>query len=295
MPKSTATRHPVVVDEQVTGMHVGVKEAVAQGVAQEALGHDARQVLQVDALGFERGMVRQMRAVDPFERQHFLGGAIPVDRRHAKSRIVLGILRHFGQSRGLEPKIHLERDRAAQGRHRLDQPEPARFCGYVFRMARGEREGVLIDREAPLDAGPQHLDRDRSHSVGVLDLGAVHLRDRGGRDRGAERRRRSGRSAGRRPSQRSRPLPHAGTAACGPADFRAHARSRVRPRPAGWRGIARASHRWDRVASVLQRGGRLHHPCPAARSVWRRAIRSRAGTGSSAGSSSRNTPSRANT
>ena len=169
-------------------MHVGVKETVAQGVAQKALGHDARQVFQIEALRFERGMVRQMRAVDPFERQNVLRGAIPVDRRHTKSRIALCVLRHLGQRRGFEPKIHFERDRAAQGRYRLDQPEPAGFRGKFLRIARGEREGVLVDREAPFDARPQHLDRDRAHPVFTLDPGAVNLRDRGGRDRGAKRR-----------------------------------------------------------------------------------------------------------
>ena len=35
MPKSTATTWPVLVDQQVALVHVGVEEAVAHGVAQE--------------------------------------------------------------------------------------------------------------------------------------------------------------------------------------------------------------------------------------------------------------------
>ena len=41
MPKSTATSRPSRIDEQVAGMHVGMEEAVAQRLAQEALDHRA--------------------------------------------------------------------------------------------------------------------------------------------------------------------------------------------------------------------------------------------------------------
>ena len=128
----------VGVDEQIARMHVGVEEAVAQRMAQEGLDHRARQVLEIEALGLERGAVVQRRAVDPFQRQHVLGGAVPVDRRHAEIRIVLGVLRHLGQRGGLEPQIHLERDRAAQRRDGLDQAQPPRF--------RRQALGVLAPR-----------------------------------------------------------------------------------------------------------------------------------------------------
>ena len=42
MPKSMATMRPSVVDEEIALMHVGVKEAVAQGVAQEGLDQGPR-------------------------------------------------------------------------------------------------------------------------------------------------------------------------------------------------------------------------------------------------------------
>ena len=38
IPKSTAARRPVAIDEQISLMHVGVEEAVAQRMAQEATG-----------------------------------------------------------------------------------------------------------------------------------------------------------------------------------------------------------------------------------------------------------------
>ena len=141
-------------------MHVGVKEAVAQRVAQEGLDHGAREALEVEALGLKPRAVGQRRGVDPFERQHVARGAVPVHRGHAEVRIVAGVLRHLRERGGLEPQIHLERDRAAQRVDHLDQAQPPRLRRHALGVARGEGEGVEIDLEAPLDARPQHLHRD---------------------------------------------------------------------------------------------------------------------------------------
>ena len=178
------------VDEQIARMHVGVEEAVAQRVAQETLDHLVAERRQVVALGLERGMVVERRAVDPFHRQHFARGAVPVDRRHAEAFVLAGVLRHLGQRRGFEPEIHFHRHRARQRRHRFDRPQPLRFEREILRHARGEQEGVEIDLEAALDAGPQDLHRHRLAAAVVVDFGAMHLRDRGGGDRGPEARHR---------------------------------------------------------------------------------------------------------
>jgi hypothetical protein len=55
MPKSTATSRPVLVDEQVARVHVGVEEAVAQRVPQEILDHRAAEI-------FGRSIPAQPRA-----------------------------------------------------------------------------------------------------------------------------------------------------------------------------------------------------------------------------------------
>jgi hypothetical protein len=47
-----------------------------------------------------------------------------------------------------------------------------------------------IDAEAPLDAGPKNLDRDRLAALGRDDLGAVHLRNGSRGDGGSKRRER---------------------------------------------------------------------------------------------------------
>src|SRR5580658_4564462 len=71
----------LIVDEQISGMHVGVKEAVTQCVAQKRLDQRAGKPAQVEALGLQAGAIRKWRRVDPFERQNFLAGAVPIDGR----------------------------------------------------------------------------------------------------------------------------------------------------------------------------------------------------------------------
>ena len=167
-------------------MHVGVKEAVAQRVAEKGLDHGARELRQIEAFGDQPRAVRQRRGVDPFQRQDVLGGAVPVHRRDAEIRIVLGVLGHFRKRRRFQAEIHLDRDRAAQGVDHFDQPQPPRLGGKLFGAARHIHEGAQIAMETRLDAGPQHLDGDGLGAVRRRDLGAMHLRDRGGGDRGSE-------------------------------------------------------------------------------------------------------------
>ena len=42
---------PRVIDEQISGMHVGVEEAVAQRMAEECLDHGAGEPLEIEAVG----------------------------------------------------------------------------------------------------------------------------------------------------------------------------------------------------------------------------------------------------
>ena len=221
-------------------MHVGVKEAVAQRMAQEGLDHRAREALEIEALGFEQRAVGERRRVDPFEREHVARGAVPVHRRHAEVGIVAGVLRHLRERRRLEPQIHLDRDRAPQRLDHLDQPQPPRLRRHALGVARDKGERVEIDLEASLDLRPQHLHRDGAEATVGDDLGAVHLRDRSGGDRRAERREQVGQRLAQRGSRRrARPRP-AGTAASCPAAPRGRAPVARRPHPAASPGTGRA-------------------------------------------------------
>ena len=242
MPKSTATSWPSRVDEQIARMHVGVEEAVAQRVAQEGLDHACgrapagRSPRASSAARSCSGVPSIHSSVSTSAR-----GAVPVDRRHAEVRIVLGVLRHLGERGGLEPQVHLERDRArAASRPSRSRRSRRASADSALGVRAREVEGCRDRAEAPLDAGPQHLHGDGLAAVGVDDLGAMHLRDRGGRDRRAERRDRPRSAACRAPPRpRLRPRP-AGTAPSGPAALRDRAPARRRPRRAGSPGTGRA-------------------------------------------------------
>ena len=176
----------VVVDEQIAGMHVGVEEAIAQRVPQEALEHSVAERRQIEAAGLERGAVIEWRAVDPFQRQYLTRGAVPVHRRHAEVQVRAGILRHLGERGRFQPEIHFHRHRAGERRHRFDRPQSLRFDRQAFRLARGVEEGIEIEFEAALDVGPQDFHRHRLVDAFLRDLRPMYLRDRGGGDGGPE-------------------------------------------------------------------------------------------------------------
>ena len=159
-------------------MHVGMEEAVAQRMAQKTLDHLAAEIGQVDLRLFETGVIGECNAVDPFHRQDIVGGAVPVDRRHAEVRIAARILRHLGERGRLQPQIHLHRDRALHGVDDLDQPQPARLRRIGFGLVGDKEEIGEVAAEARCHMGPQHFYRDRMTRTVPKHLATMHLRDR---------------------------------------------------------------------------------------------------------------------
>ena len=74
-----------LVDQQVALVHVGVKEAIAHGVAQERLQRGEAQFPQIVAGGFQGCVIGNRDAVDPFERENAERGAAPIDCRDAEA------------------------------------------------------------------------------------------------------------------------------------------------------------------------------------------------------------------
>ena len=166
MPKSTATSLPSRVDEQVAGCMSAWKKPSRSAWRRKVWITRAAERRQVEALGLERRAVGERRAVDPFEREHVARGAVPVDRRHAEIRIVLGVLAPSRDSAAASSRrsISIVTERAQRLDH-LDQAQPPRFGRIALGGARREGEGVEIGLEAPLDAGPQHLHGDSALSA----------------------------------------------------------------------------------------------------------------------------------
>ena len=180
MPKSTATMLPVLVDEEIAGMHVGVEEAVAHGVAEEGLHQPRAELFQIVALRRERVAIGDRGAVDPFKRQDPARAPAPIDHRHAEALVVLRVLRHLRDGGGLHAEIHLDGDGFRQGLDHGLRPEPARRRVKALDQLGGEEIGIEVLVEALLDAGPEHLDGDRLEpAVALAHGGLVHLGDRG--------------------------------------------------------------------------------------------------------------------
>ena len=128
----------LLVDEQIAGMHVGMEEAVAHGMAQEGLHQPRAERLHVVAGGGKRVAVGDRDAVDPFERQHAARAARPIDLRHAEAFVVLGVLGHLGDGGGFHAQIHLDGDGFRQRVDHGDRPQAPRGRVEALDHARGE-------------------------------------------------------------------------------------------------------------------------------------------------------------
>ncbi len=186
-PEIDRDEAPLAIDEQVALMHVGVKQAVAHRVAQEALDDDGAELRQHEALLRQPDRVVELGAVDPFERQHLGGGSVPIDLRHAEVGLAGHVLRELGGGGGLQPEIGLHLERAGE---RVDDARRTQALA-VGKLALDEGGGGLhvgeVALHQPLDAGASHLDRHVALAERVADAAAVHLRDGGGGDGLAER------------------------------------------------------------------------------------------------------------
>ena len=171
------------IHEQVSLVHVGMKEAVADGMAQEALDHRVAQLHEVEALGTQRLDIGNRRAIDPLGGQHFAPGAFPIDLRHAKPGVILGVLRHLGQGRCFHAQVQFLLHGLLQHLYGGHRPQPAAFRAEALHQAGGEIEASQVGRKPFANAWPQHLHR-KIATIRAARL--VHLRDGSGCDGRAE-------------------------------------------------------------------------------------------------------------
>src|SRR5204863_5404022 len=64
-----------VVDEQISRMHIGVKESIAQGVPKKGLNDRPVKPPQIEPLGLEPVAIRQANLINPFQREHIACGS----------------------------------------------------------------------------------------------------------------------------------------------------------------------------------------------------------------------------
>ena len=177
MPKSRATILPSPSTRKLP---------VEQSVQQKGLDELAPELGDVETQRLQFGDVAERRAFDPFHRQDFARGAVPIDLRRTEIGVLGEILAIFGRGRRLQPEIHLHPHRARQRLDDLHRPQPLGVGNHALGEAGGEEHvGEIVDQPA-LDPRPQHLNGDDPLLVPVHDPGAMYLRDRGGGDRLAE-------------------------------------------------------------------------------------------------------------
>ncbi len=180
-PKIDDDDRPRRVDEHVSRVHVGVKEAVAEHLVEKGAGGLGQQLVDAVPDGNQRGTVVGANAGDPLEGQHAAAGALPIDPRHAKAGIAGKVFAELGRGRGFEAQIHLETDHFGQGLHDLDRLEPPRRRVQALDPPGEPQKQIEVAGERLGHARPQHLDRDL---MPVRGAGEMDLGDRGRGNRG---------------------------------------------------------------------------------------------------------------
>ncbi len=277
-------------------MHVGVEEAVAQRMTQKALDHRPRQLLEIVSLASSAARLdRCVPSIHSSASTSWRCGPNPPSARENRDRpsCFLAISDSAAASSRKSISSATERRIVAAA---FDQPQALRFGEKRFGRARREGERVLIDLETPFDARPQHLDGDLLRALIGLHLGTMHLRNRCGGDSRAKRDRRPPSTAGQRRVRWWRSLQLAwngGIRSCRLSSSCAT----IGPTTSG--RVARNCPKLHISRAKLRERGReparRDWLCSAARSGARGASPTRAGKGSNVGSTSLNTPSRANT
>ena len=171
---------PVGTDHDVSGVHVGVEEAVAKHLREKNLDPGARQHGDIDSLVAQRPDLGDRRAVHALHHQHLGMAPVPVHLGHDQQCRVTEVAPKLASTRRLAQQIEFivqvlaefaddfaRLEPFAIGPHRLDQP------------GSGVEQGKITVDDAG-DARPQDLHR---HLAAVGQRRKMDLRDRGARHR----------------------------------------------------------------------------------------------------------------
>ena len=163
----------VLLHEKVTGVEIGVEEAVPEDLHEKGGHRFFQDRFGVVPDGGEGVPVIDADAVDPRRGQDAPSGALPIHLGHVKFRVVFEIFAELGGGGGLEAQVHLHFHRIGQGPHHLDGFQAAPFRARRLDQLGAPQEQVEVAGEGFLDAGAQHFDRHVAAVVGhrEMDLG----------------------------------------------------------------------------------------------------------------------------
>ncbi len=168
----------LAVHEQVSLVHVGMEEPVADRLPQKALDHGPPDGTGIVSSRDEvRGAV-QLDAVDPFGGQDISRRQLPFGPGHAKILVALRVLSEFGGRRRFQPEIHFHQDGAGEDLHHLARTQALGLRREGVHHPRYEAHHLEVALEAVPHARPHHLHREgAARAVGILHHGPVNLRD----------------------------------------------------------------------------------------------------------------------
>ena len=176
-------------------MHVGVKKIVPEHLREENLHAVLRELRDIGAARAQFVDVAHDDAVDALHDHDVDAAIIPVDHGNVEQRRAGKIALQLRGVARLAHQIEFIEDRLAIFAHHLDRAQPARLLPILVRQNRKRVQHLEIALDDFVHPGAQYFHDD---FVAALELGRMHLRDRGGGERGPIEARENIRRAGGR-------------------------------------------------------------------------------------------------
>ena len=145
--------------DEISRVRIAVVEAVVKDHLQVHLGAVAGDLAEVDVRHLPHGRVGQLRAVEPFHRQHAAGRQLGIQPRDADVRRAGEVAGELLQVAGLAGEVELAAHDAAELGHRRLRPVRLQL-GQLLGQLREAGQDVEIDFHAAADAGVLHLHDD---------------------------------------------------------------------------------------------------------------------------------------
>ena len=164
------------LDEDVAGVHVGMKEVVAEDLGEEDLHPTLAQQLHADPLGLEPLDLPHRSSIDPLHDQDAGVAQVPVDLGHVKRLAAEKVLAQLAGVGRLALQVELIEDGLAVVVHHLHRPQAAAIPPVALGQLGDDPQQTKIAADDGLDTGADHLDH---HLAAVLEAGAVDLGDGG--------------------------------------------------------------------------------------------------------------------
>ena len=166
--------------QHVTGVRIGVKEAVDDDLMQVGPKQLARQPARVEVLAQQRRERGDLLSLDQFHGEHARTGVVGDRRGHDNAPERGEVPRDAHEIARFALVIQFLRQRAAELRHHLDEVELLPGTGVLIEKSGDVLHRREIQGKSFANIRPLHLD---GNTAAVPKFGAMHLPERRRRDR----------------------------------------------------------------------------------------------------------------